>query len=246
MIDSNRLYETPFSKELVEDSTTMAKRLMKLKIPKGKKAPQTERGEYVHQVLDSFSELQRIVENLDMAEIFLKSYPVSLAWKKKYDPNHYFTYHYEMWIMNAIRLYERLLILINSVYWLEIDHRDVSYKTIAAHKSLDGTDTLKVLNKVHAALSQLQGTKNSVFHRYIYTDDELSDITQYNFLARNSDGDLKEEFNRFAKIKMRILYLPKKRKEVENNNKELLKAVNAILETLNDQYKEHRDGLKNN
>src|SRR6185312_6166889 len=211
MIDSDRLYETPFSKELVEDSTTMAKRLLKLKLPKCKNAPQSDSGEYIHQVLDSFSELQRIVENLEMAEIFLKSYPVSVAWKKKYDQNHYFTYHYEMWILNAIRLYERLLILIDSVYWLEIDHCDVSYKTITAHTDLSGTDTLKVLNKVHAALSQLQGTKNSVFHRYIYTDDELSDITQYNFLARNSAGDLKEQFSRFAKIKMQILYLPKKR-----------------------------------
>lgn len=244
MIDPDRLYEKPFSKELVEDSTGLAKRLIKLKIPKGKKAPQSERGKYVHQVLDSFSELQGIVENLDMAEVFLKSYPVSVAWKKKYDQNHYFTYHYEMWILNAIRLYERLLILINSVYWLEIDHRDVSYKTIAAHNELINTDTLKVLNKVHAALSQLQGTKNSVFHRYIYTDDELSDITRYNFLARNSEGDLKKKFSTFAKIKMRILYLPKKRKEVENNNKELLNAVVAILETLDNQYKKHRDSLK--
>lgn len=244
MIDADRLYETTFSKELSKDSTTMAKQLMKLKVPKGKKAPQTERGEYIHQVLDSFSELQRIVENLDMTEIFLKSYPVSVAWNKKYDQNHYFTYHYEMWILNAIRLYERLLILINSVYWLGIDHRDVSYKTVAAHQTLNGTDTLKVLNKVHAALSQLQGAKNSVFHRYIYTDDELSDITRYNFLARNSDGDLKDKFSTFAKIKMRVLYLPKKRKEVESNNNELLKAVDAIFKTLHDQYKKHRDNLK--
>lgn len=243
MIDSSKLYETPFSKDLVNDSTAYAQRSMRLKVAKGKKAPSTKRGEYIHQVLDSFSELQNIIENLDMAEIFLKSYPVSIAWKKKYDQNHYVTYHYEMWVMNAIRLYERLLILINSVYWLEIDHREVSYKTVAAHSGLKDTDTLKVLNKVHGALSQLQGLKNSVFHRYIYTDDELNEITKYNFLARNSDGELKEQLSRFAAIKMRIFYLPKKRKEIENNNKELIKVVDALFETLGDQYKKHRDSL---
>jgi hypothetical protein len=243
MIDPSSLYETPFSKELVKDSTTYAKKLIKLKIPEGGKPPRTAKGEYIHQVLDSFAELQSIVENLDMAEIFLKSYPVSVSWKKKYDRNHYFTYHYEMWILNAVRLYERLLILINSVFWLEINHKDISYIALSAHSGLKNTNTLKVLNKVHAALSQLQGLKNSVFHRYIYTDDELNEITRYNFLARNSDEELKKELSGLAKIKMNLLYLPKKRKEIENNNKELLHAVDAILSSLNEQYKKHRDSL---
>jgi len=244
MIDINVLYKSPFAKELVEDSTSYARKALKMKVPKGQKLPTTERGEYIHQVLDSFSELQSIVENLDMAEIFLKSYPVSKAWKDKYDQNHYVVYHYEMWILNAIRLYERLLILINSVYWLGIDHREISFKIVDANTSLRGTDTLKVLHKVHAALSQLQGTKNSVFHRYIYTDDEIGEISRYNFLARNSNDELKQKFSLAARIKMRYMYLPKKRKEIASNNMELLKAVDAILRTFDSQYKSHRDALK--
>ncbi len=243
MIDSNRLFKTTFSKDLTEDSKTLAMRLFKKQKSKSKALDKTKRGEYIHQVLDSFSELNSIVDNLDMAEIFLKSYSVSKAWRNKYDQNHYFTYHYEIWIINAIRFYERLLILINSVYWLEIDHRNITYKEVVAHKKLKNTDTLKVLNRVHGALSNLQGLKNSVFHRYIYTDKELGEITRYNFLARNSEGKEKEQFSIMAKLKMKYMYLPKKKKEVENNNKQLMKAADALMETFDRPYANHRDSL---
>lgn len=158
MIDSDRIFKSAFAKALTEDGSQLALSMLKRQ-KAGESIDKTDRDEYIHQVLDSFTELQRIVENLDMAEIFMKSYSVSVAWKKEYDHNHYFTYHYEMWIMNAIRLYERLLILINSVYWLEIPHNEISYRVIAAHTKLENTPTLKILNKVHAALSELQGLK---------------------------------------------------------------------------------------
>ncbi|OGL23622.1 hypothetical protein A2791_02160 [Candidatus Saccharibacteria bacterium RIFCSPHIGHO2_01_FULL_46_30] len=244
MIDQDRLHQTKFSHTLTEDGVNQAKRLFG--VPKKKIPKQTQREIYVHQVMDSFTELQRTVESLDMAELFLKSYSVSKSWRGRYDQNHYFGYHYEAWIINSIRLYERLLILINSVYWLEIKHKDVSYKEIADHPKLRGTDTLKVLNKVHGAISNLQGAKNSVFHRYAYSDPELDEINKYNFLARNSEGEQKEQFSRFAKLKMRLFYLPQKRREVANNNIELLKAVDAILETLERPYVKHRDTLEDN
>lgn len=241
MIDQDRLHKTKFAHKLTEDGVAQAKRL--LGVPKKKIPKQTEREIYVHQVMDSFSELQRIVESLDMAELFLKSYAASLAWKKRYDTNHYFGYHYEAWIINSIKLYERLLILINSVYWLEINHKDVSYITVSAHPKLESTDTLKVLKIVHGAVSNLQGVKNSVFHRYTYSDPELDEINKYNFLARHSESDEKEQFGRFATLKMRLFYLPQKRREVASNNVELLKAVDAVFNTLEKQYTEHSNAL---
>lgn len=239
MADLDKLYQINFSKTLINDGVDLAKILLKL--PKGEKPAQNDKDDYVHQVWDSFTELQRIVESLDMAEIFLKSYSTSKAWRNKYDQNHYFTYHYEMWIINGIRLYERLLILINSVYWLEIDHREVSYKSVAQHPKLKGTETLKVLNKVHGAMKSLQGTKNSVFHRYIYTDDELGNIAQFNLLARNSDGDIRKKFTAEAKLEMRLFYLPKKQKEVQKNNGQLLTVASSVLDTLEKQYISERD-----
>lgn len=241
MIKPDRLHKTQFAHNLTKDSTDIAKILLTLR--KAKKPKQSEREMYIHQVLDSFSELQRIVENLDMAEIFLKSYSVSKRWNDRYDQNHYFTYHYEMWILNAVRLYERLLILINSVYWLEISHKDITYLTVAKHPKLKKTETLKILNLVHGAISNLQGVKNSVFHRYIYTDDALEEISRFNFLARNSAGEEKEKYSFVAKFKMKYIYLPNKRREVENNNQQLLKAVDGIFNTLNQQYIKHRDSL---
>jgi hypothetical protein len=243
MIESDSLHQTPFSKELVKDSTALAQE--SIKEYKGKQLPTSPRGEYIHQVLDSFSELNAILDNLLMAEIFLRSYYVSVRWRRKFDINHYFTYHYEMWIINAIRFYERLIILINSVYWLEISHKDTTFTTVSSHKKLQDTDTLKVLNKVHGALSELQGLKNSVFHRYIYDDNELREISTFTFVARHSKDEDASQFTRAAHFKMRYMYLPKKRKEISENNIQLVKAATAILETLHDQYVEHRVGLSN-
>ena len=243
MADIKVIYENHFAKAVVEDGSAIALSSHK-KQKAGEEIISTPYSEYVHQVLSSFTELQKICENLDMAEIFLKSYNVSKSWKNEYDQNHYITYHYEMWIINAIRLYERLLILVNSVYWLEISHKETTFTTITAHKKMSGTDTLKVLNKVHGALSDLQGLKNSVFHRYLYDDDELSEITTYNFLARNSEGEDKLEFAKFAKLKTRYIYLPRKRKELQANNKQLLLAAVAVLKTLDKHYLEHRNSLQ--
>ncbi len=245
MIEQDALNKQQFTKSLLDDSSSYVKKVSKIKLPKGKTISPTARIAYIHQVLDSFAELQAIVDHLNMVEIFLSSYTVSRTRKKTFDENHYFTYHYEMWILNAVRLYERALILIDSVYWLEVDHREVTYTTISSHPGLDGTKTLAVLKKVHGALSKLQGLKNSVFHRYIYTDEELGNIATYNFVARNSlgDEDQKKEFSSIAKYFMRQEYRPKKLKEIRENNKQLIVAVDAILETLNEQYISHRDAL---
>lgn len=244
MIDPNILYETQFAKDLVTDSTTIAQRL--LKAPKDKTPEPTERDTYIHQVLNSFSELEAIRENLDMAEIFLGSYSVSKRWKDRYDQNHYFTYHYEMWIMNAVRFYERLLMLINSVYCLGINDKDVTFKEISQHPTLKNTRTLEVLNELHGALGSLQEAKNRVFHRYQYNDDKLREVARLNFIARYSKNkDEVTKLRRIAELKMKDFYLPEKREEVTNNNIELVKAANILLETLGEQYKRHRDSLPN-
>lgn len=242
MIDQDRLHQTNFSRKLTADSVAAATRLMKLQ--KATNIKQTDREAYVYQVLDSFTEIQSIVEALDMAEIFMRSYSVSRMWRSRYDQNHYFVYHYEMWILNAIRLYERLLILINSVYWLEIKHKDVSYLSISSHPKIQDTKVLGVLNKLHGAMSSLQGAKNSVFHRYAYSDPELNEIKKYYFLARNTKGDDKKQFSAVARIKMRILYLPRKRKEISENNQQLMRAVDEIFKTLEVPYIQHRDTLQ--
>ena len=243
MIDLERLYKLTFTKQLVDDSTEYASKLLSVKAKK-KVPKQSPREAYIHIVLDSFSELSKIAENLDYCEIFLKSYFVSKAWRNKYDKNHYITYHYEMWVINSIRFYERMLILIDSVYDLEIDHRDVSYKSISAHEGLTGSDTLKVLNRIHAALSPLQGLKNQVFHRYIYTDKEIGDISMHEFLGRNSKKDDAKKFKIYAKIKMSI-YVAKKREEVNKNNKALIDAAEALIKTLDIKYIAQRDSLSN-
>lgn len=242
MIDPERLHTTDFAKLMTEDSKNMALRLQAAQ-KAGKPLESSEREEYVHQVADSFLELQDSVDCLDMAELFLKSYSVSKAWKDRYDRHHYFRYHYEAWVLNAIKVYERILILINSVYWLEISHKDITYMSVSHHPKLQNTETLVLLNKIHGALNQLQSLKNTVFHRYAYTDDDLRMIKIFSTLARHSMGDEQIQFANMANTQMKWMYLPEKRKEVESNNKQILKIIDLVFNKLERPYIEHRDNL---
>jgi len=237
----DRLFTKKFPKDVSSDGVIFATRLSKL--PREAEYKQTEREAYVHQVLDSLLELDAIRERLHMAEIFLKSYAVSKRWKDNYDEVLYFTYHYEMWIMNVIRFYERLLILVNSVYWLEIPHDRVTFLTVEKHPHLKDTQTRETLQKIHNALNNMQGLKNRVFHRYQYSDDRLAEISRFNLIARGGDSNNAEKFRAAAKFKMRYTYLPRKRKEVAASNENLMKNADMLFDTLEKRYILHRDGL---
>lgn len=242
MIDQERLHTTVFAKQMTEDSKNMALRLQVAQ-KAGDPLESSDREEYVHQVADSFLEIQDAVDCLDMAEVFLKSYSVSKSWKDRYDQHHYFRYHYESWVLNAIKVYERILILINSVYWLEISHKDVTFIAVSQHPKLQDTKTLLLLNKIHGALSQLQSLKNTVFHRYAYTDDDLRMIKIYSMLARHGQDDEREQFADIARVRMKAIYLPEKRKEIEDNNKQMLKIIDSVFDVLEQPYVERRDTL---
>ncbi|HMQ96132.1 MAG TPA: Cthe_2314 family HEPN domain-containing protein [Candidatus Saccharibacteria bacterium] len=242
MIDQERLHTTIFAKQTTEDSKSMALRLQAAQ-KAGEQLKSSEREEYIHQVADSFLEIQDAVDCLDMAEVFLKSYSVSKSWKDRYDQHHYFRYHYESWVLNAIKVYERILILVNSVYWLEIPHKEITFLTVSQHPKLQNTKTLLLLNKVHGALSQLQALKNTVFHRYAYTDDDLRTIKIFSMLARHGKDKERVQFANIAKVQMRSIYLPEKRKEIESNNKQILKIVDSIFNALELPYIERRDAL---
>lgn len=242
MIDQERLHTTVFAKQMTEDSKNMALRLQAAQ-KAGRPLESSDQEEYIHQVADSFLEIQDAVDSLDMAEVLMKSYSVSKSWKDRYDQHHYFRYHYESWVLNAIKVYERILILINSVYWLEIPHKEITFLTVSQHPKLQSTKTLLLLNKVHGALSQLQSLKNTVFHRYAYTDDDLRMIKIFSMLARHGKDDERVQFGNIAKVQMKSVYLPEKRKEIESNNKQILKIVDSIFNALERPYVERRDIL---
>ncbi len=244
MINPERLHTTNFAKYITDDSRNVLMRVYAAQ-KADKSLESSEREEYIHQVLDSFTELQETVDCLDMAEIFLKSYYVSKTWKDKYDQHHYFRYHYEAWVLNAIRVYERLLILINSVYWLEIPHKEVTYRSVSEHEKLRGTKLLRTLNKIHGALNELQRLKNIVFHLYAYTDEDLKQIKTFSMIARHGKDEEKETYSILAKFQMKYQYLPDKKKEVEANNQQILKIVDAVFNALEGQYLQFRDGSDN-
>lgn len=244
MIDSEQLYSTNFVKMVIKDTEDIAIRLQVVQ-KEGGLLDSSEREEYVCQVSDSFMEIQDAVDCLDMAEIFLKSYSVSKLWNNSYDKHHYFRYHYESWVLNAIKVYERILIIINSVYWLEIPHNEITFLSVSKHPKLQNTKTLTVLNKVHGALGQLQALKNSIFHRYAYTDDDLKMIKILSMVGRHGKQDERMQFANIAKIRMNESYLPEKRQEVNANNRQILKIADAIFNTLEQPYIERRDILDN-
>jgi hypothetical protein len=237
-MNQDELYKTAFAKVVVEDSVALAQESM----AKKKDAPPLDsKGQYIHLTSSSLTEVTKTLENLEYCEIFLDSYSVSVKWKKKYDRSHYVRYHYEAWIINLIRLYERLLILLNDVYDLGIAHKEVTYIKVSASPHLAGTKTLKLLNKIHGALSQVQGLKNEVFHRYAYSDSALDDISMYDFLARQSQETIdSSRFKWAAKFKMNI-YLTSKKQEVKKNNKVMLEIVVAVLKTLDTEYKQRKE-----
>jgi hypothetical protein len=75
----------------------------------------------------------------------------------------------------------------------------------------------------------------------MYDDDELKDITTYEFLARQSSGKDKKAFHFAVKFQV-MFYLQKKKAEVRKNNSVMIDIAEALLKTLHDKYTGVRDG----
>lgn len=244
-MDKDQIYKTDFGEQLAKDAVALATHLIDEREKLKKKRPVlSHEEEYIDRVRSSFTEVIDLLDNLEYAEIFLNSYAVSTAWKKKYDRSHYIRYHYEAWVLNIVRLYERLLILVDDVYVLNIPHKDVTYKKTAESPKLSDTRTLEILNKIHGVLNPTQGLKNELFHRYVYTDKSLAEIASFDFVARHSkQNEDKDKFMFASKLKAKF-YLDNKKAEVRRNNKKMLEIVIAIFRTLNDAYEQGKTGSR--
>jgi len=241
-MDKDKVLQTKFGKQVTEDSVDIAKLAIAQDKKKKKLVPTSEQS-YILRVSDVIVEINNLLDNLEYCEIFLNSYSASAAWKKKYDWSHYIRYHYEVWIMNLVRLYERILILVNEVYDLGVEDKQVNYRTISSNRHLENTGTLKLLKKIDDALNNIRAARNQVLHRSMYDDDKLKRVAMFDFVARH--GNNQKERGSFifaAKLDAKI-YLMTKKKEVKENNIKMVDIVEAIYKTLDIKYDEMKRHL---
>lgn len=192
-------------------------------------------------IIDTFQLVSEIASKLDAIDsciVLINSFPGSARWKKHFLRSEYIRYHLEVYYFNVIGIFDRLLLLVNHVYDLGFKGKDVKYGLIISNSHLQGTDTLKVLQKFYKALQNIRSVRNMIAHQSRLTDKELDDVQRYEFILEKSPG-LSKEMRIMLKLKVRMgfsAFVQKKKKEIKSNNSAIIEALHVSWSSLLTKY----------
>lgn len=186
------------------------------------------------------------LDELEYAEIFIKSYPRKKTLDKILIRSDYIRYHLEIYYMNIIGLFDRCLILTNYVYGLGLKTRYINYGIITSNEHLMGTETKEILKDFYKALEKKRSLRNYIVHESNLADPELKDVHLYEFLLKNSHSmgnSIRQNMELYIKLEY-SKYIKNKKREIKKNNKFLEDITDLFLESLLTEYKKKVKSIK--
>jgi hypothetical protein len=153
----------------------------------------------------------------------------------------HFSYNYENYLIRLISISDRLLQVVNSVYNLGIDERDVKETLILKNEKVLVTPLPKEFKELKKILNNYNADRNAIIHKNSLINKDIVRIEKMyhpelskRFFERSSP----EEIARFKSLRSRVLshLVIKTKKDFRNINNDCFEKILPILDTLNIQY----------
>lgn len=167
--------------------------------------------------------------------------------KSKISRGDHLTYNLENYIIRLTSVSDRILQLINAVFHLCIDEKDVSERVILNNLKVSRTDLPKIYKPFKNSLIRYTGDRNTIVHRHSFLDKQLKQIQIFyhkeltkNLLIESKNG---EEFKEVRK-EVFSRFLTQKKKEFHLTNEVCFNTIIPILDLLEHQYKKMKISLK--
>lgn len=242
MMEFENIYQHPLVQEILEDS----KQFGLLDAPIEGFAD-TEIKYYVNNSMFYVVHFISLLDQLNNAVVLFSNYNYNQ--KNEIGRGKHLTYNYENFIIRVVSISDRLLQVVNAIFYLGVNEKDVKERSILNNDKIQITDLplkYKALNKV---INKYIGDRNNVIHRYSHVEQKLSQIESFYHPVLTElyfEKSSPEEIHEFKEIRKRTLtrFVKKTKNEFKKTNESCLTSIYPIFDELLIEYTKNKIKLK--
>lgn len=217
-IDANYIYNNPFAKEITDRAANIAI----------KNNTEDKYTDYVMQVFQLFSEICSKFDDYNYIYLHITNYPKKWILREKITNYNYIRYHTEIYAINVIAIFDRILQLINFLYDLKLEQNNIKTKNIIKKNIVDD-EIKKVLIKFEEWTKELRILQNQIKHKEWLSIKELDKIQVTDFILRHSkDIDNRKVLELIVKLWIKK-YLKERSPQFLENSKAIASYINHIF-----------------
>ncbi|OXB07800.1 Cthe_2314 family HEPN domain-containing protein [Flavobacterium pectinovorum] len=232
----DKIYNHTFTLEIGDDLT-----------PKDiDKENYTELEYYVNNTQFYFVHFLSLLSQLDNAVGLLSNFGYNQ--KNKISRGDHLTYNVENYMIRVISVTDRLLQLINMVYYLKVDESKVNYKRVIGHAQIKDSTLETLYTELRQILSQYHNDRNSVVHRHSFINKEVyrlqalyHPILTERFIARNPPEEVKKL--KYVRSQALIKYTDKIKLQFRETNDACFEKILEMLDILYQEYNSNKGKL---
>jgi hypothetical protein len=161
--------------------------------------------------------------------------------------NH-FTYNFENYLIRVISISDRLMQIVNAVYNIGINEKDVSERIVLNNLKVTNTSLPEKFKELKNILKIYSGDRNTIIHRHSIINDELIRIEKLyhpiltqKYIEKSTQEEI-ENFKRIRKDALKRL-IKKTKTDFKKTNEMCFKKIIPILDILDQEYQKIKTNL---
>jgi hypothetical protein len=200
-------------------------------------SPLTEFQTYNWRVYESIFNLIHAIERLEHSVLFLRRYP-----QTKYFENNYLTldkwseYHYSMYTVTVVGLYDTALILTNYVFDLGLEPRSCNDNTVTLNEKVKNTKVKNKLKALNLSIQNYKDYRHKFVHRSKPAWEKPLQKYEVNYAIRQIS---KDDTNNLAKYMDETRYKHEKKEFIKKLSTEIRKlsySIESLFDVLEPVY----------
>jgi len=198
---------------------------------------------YIHNTGFFFFHMIQLCYQLNYAVELLTNFNYSS--KNKVTRDQHLIYNIENYIIRLTSLDDRLLQLVNAVFHLTIDEKNVNERSILTNLKVSRTDFSFLYKEFKKQNSKYIGERNTIIHRHSYLDQKLRKIeVLYESHVLFKLNKINIEKAKFIRKDIITRYVKEFKSDFFNANTECITKLIPILDFLYEHYLKTKIKLK--
>lgn len=203
----------------------------------------TEYEYYIHNTGFFFFHMIQLLQQLNFAIELLTNFNYST--KNRVTRDQHLIYNVENYIIRLTSLNDRLLQLVNAVFHLTIDEKNVNERNILTNLKVSRTDFSISYKEFKKENLKYVGERNTIVHKHSYLNEKLRKIEilyESNFLFGLNKIDI--EKTKFVRKDIITRYIKEIKSDFNNANNECINKLIPVLDFLYQHYLKMKNTLK--
>jgi hypothetical protein len=252
----NKCLDNPFSLKLLNEWSRITKEIYKKEgfhIGKNNYHILSEKEKYNSRIFQLECDLITTIEQIEHIKVFLARIPYKrYLWNNSIDQLSYIRYHLEVLYHKVHTVLDIMKLLINEVYYLEINGRDCSWNRIKT-KVGDDIEPMKIINQYYEVFKSILEFRHLNTHKGYFEDKEMEDVNfttgygllkLYNIFGHEPDEEIKSSISKHY-IDYRLNQFRKDKLLLINNIQKLIFGFSKrFLSSLNAEYNNQLNNIR--